>query len=147
MPSGMAGIAIKADSLAGAVEEMAERLSAGGHVVDPEVVVERAMTREKIAPTAMGHGIVFPHCKTMTQIKTVCAIGYFEKPLGEIVGPDEVPVDMLVMLVSPIQRPEEHLEALSTVARLFGGDNFREDFKSAMRAGNANEKIRKPGVD
>ena len=142
VPSGMAGIAIKSNSLAGAVEELAGRLSESGHVVDPDVVVERTMTREKIAPTAMGHGIVFPHSKTLTQMKTVCAIGYFEKPLEGIAGPDRVPIDTIVLLVSPIQRPEEHLEALSTVARLFSGDDFRETFKAAMRSGKADEKIR-----
>jgi len=142
VPSGMAGVAMRSNSLAGAVEELAGRLSEGGHVVDSDVVVERTMTREKIAPTAMGHGIVFPHSKTLTQMKTVCAIGYFEKPLEGIAGPDKVPIDTIVLLVSPIQRPEEHLEALSTVARLFSGDDFREAFKSAMREGKADETIR-----
>jgi len=137
MPKGFVGGPLRSGDLEGAVRELAQQLHQRGCVVGPEAVVQRALAREKMGATAIGAGVALPHCKVLGQTRTVCAVGVFEAPLAAPPGPDGVPIDTVVLLVSPMQRPEDHLRALATLARVLADDAARTALKDAIRQGRA----------
>jgi mannitol/fructose-specific phosphotransferase system IIA component (Ntr-type) len=142
VPQGCLGRVLEARSLPDAIEELAVELDDAGAIADPETVVERALAREKMGSTAIENGIVIPHSKAMGQRDTVCAIGLADPPLAEARGPDGIPASTVILLVSPAQRPDAHLRALATIARVFSDDDFRLTFDDAVRQGRADELLR-----
>lgn len=54
---------LKAETAAGAVEELAGALKSAGFVETTEKLVEGAMTREKMLGTGVGHALAFPHVR------------------------------------------------------------------------------------
>ncbi len=144
VPEGCLGVALGAATLPEAIDALANALERSGAIADRELVVERALARERMGSTAIEEGIVIPHSKTLGQRRTVCAIGVADRPLAGVAGPDGVPSDTVIFLVSPAQRPDAHLRVLATVARVFSDDDFRVTFHDAVRQGRAEELLRPP---
>lgn len=144
VPEGCLGRVLAARTVTEAIEELATRLDAAGAIADRETVVERALAREKMGSTAIENGIVIPHSKAIGHGGTVCAIGLADPPLTDARGPDGAPVSTVILLVSPAARPDAHLRALATIARVFSDDDFRLTFEDAVRQGRAEELLR-PG--
>jgi len=142
VPEGLAGVSTKATAMRHVVRELAAKLKAIDCTADDEVVVERSLAREKMGATAIGCGVVLPHCKILGQQRTVCAIALLDRPLDDAEGPDGVPIDTVILLVSPVERPDEHLRALSSIAQVFSDEGDREMLKAAMRHGRIEEVLR-----
>lgn len=144
VPPGVADIKIKSTTLPEAIKELATGLEQNGYIVDGEAVIDRSLSREKMGSTAIGYGIAIPHCKTLGLTRIVCAMGHLETPLEDIKGPDEIPINTIILIVSPLQHPDSHLKALSTIAHIFSDKISRELFVNAMCFGNI-EQILRPG--
>lgn len=144
VPVGCLGQALEARSLPEAIEELAASLEDAGAIADREMVVSRALAREKVGSTAIENGIVIPHSKAIGQRDTVCAVGLADPPLADARGPDGAPATIIILLVSPAQRPDAHLRALATIARVFSDDDFRLTFEDAVRQGRAEQLLRPP---
>jgi len=139
LPNGFVGGVLKATTLADAIAELATALESAGCTAHRETVVERALAREKMAPTSIGRGIAIPHSKILGQARSVCAIGVLDTPLRAPIPPDGVPIDTLVLLVSPSNRPDDHLRALATLAKLLANEDSHEQLKDAVRQGAAGQ--------
>lgn len=92
-------------------------------------VLERLVTREKLGSTGMGQGIAIPHCR----------VSYCNRPLGCLLtleeaipfdAPDGVPVDLLFVLLVPVEARQEHLDILANIAQLIS----RADICERLRA-------------
>ena len=92
-------------------------------------VLDRLIAREKLGSTGMGQGIAIPHCRI-----SQCA-----RPLGSLLtlaeaipfnAPDGVPVDLLFVLLVPVQAHQEHLDILANIAQLIS----RTDICERLRA-------------
>ena len=142
VPEGCLGVALDATMLPDAIDDLAAALEEAGAIADRETVVERALAREAMGSTAIEKGIVIPHSKTLGQPRTVCAIGVACPPLQGVAGPDSVPSTVVILLVSPAQRPDAHLRALATIATVFSDDDFRATFDDAVRQGRAEQLLR-----
>ncbi len=142
VPAGFEGAPLAAASLRQAIEMLAARLEHSGLVPDADTVVDRTMARERIAATVIGSGVALPHCKVIGQEGTICAIGVLDKPLDHPKPPDDVPINLIVLLVSPVHRPEDHLRALAMTARVFANDAFRTQYIDAVRSGHAGHVLR-----
>lgn len=84
--------------------------------VDPRLVVERLAERERLGSTGFGGGVAIPHGK-IDGIGHV--MGLFAR-LGQPVefhAIDELPVDLVFLLLSPPDAGVEHLKALARVSR------------------------------
>lgn len=142
VPAGFEGAPLAASSLRQAVEMLAMRLEHSGLIPDADTVVDRTMARERIASTAIGSGVALPHCKVIGQEGTLCAIGVLDKPLRQPQPPDGLPLNLVVLLVSPVHRPDDHLRALAMTARVFANDAFRTQYIDAVRSGHAGHVLR-----
>ena len=84
--------------------------------LDTKHVVERLAERERLGSTGFGGGVAIPHGK-VEGLERV--IGVFARLAGPIDfnAIDDMPVDLVFLLLSPPDAGVEHLKALARVSR------------------------------
>lgn len=86
--------------------------------------------REKRASTGLGHGVAVPHVKHDDVEELKVAIGL--SPQGvEFNSLDRKPVHSIFLLLSPAERPEEHLDAMQLIFSSLSQDTFRRFLRQA----------------
>ena len=83
----------------------------------PAVVTECVAEREKLGSTGFGGGIATPHGKLATLDRVVGVFARLAQPI-DFQAVDDVAVDIVFMLLSPVDAGAEHLKALARVSRL-----------------------------
>lgn len=86
-------------------------------------VVERLHERERLGTTGFGGGVAIPHGRMPGLQEIRAAFVQLEKPIdyGAI---DDMPVDLVFMLLSPVDAGAEHLKALAQVSRRLRDRSF-----------------------
>ena len=112
---------------------MAERLVTLPALKDkalcPREVVHAIMDRERLGTTGVGSGVALPHAR-LDDIDSVHAVfARIETPL-DYESVDDVPVDLVVLLVAPKDAGGAHLRALAQFSRRLR----REDTRARLRA-------------
>jgi len=102
------------------VRQLVERLTAAGKLAPSEVdpVVDALIEREQLGTTGMGKGLAIPHLRTAAVTESVGAIGIAPKGI-DFQSLDGLPTRLVVLLLSPVKRRQEHGEILRQIARLF----------------------------
>lgn len=99
--------------------------------IDPALyddVLAKMLERESGSTTGFGMGVAVPHVKHRAVDRVVAAIGI--SPTGiDFAAIDKKPVFTVVMLISPPEKPEEHLQAMETIF----GCLQDEDFRASLR--------------
>ncbi len=98
-----------------------------------EEIYEALLNREKLGTTALGHGIAIPHSRIDNCVKTTGALFKLEEGV-DFDAPDQTPVDLVFVLLVPIEATDTHLEVLSELAGLFSQERFREQLRNAGSA-------------
>lgn len=115
----------------GVIREMVEMLTAAGYFKgNAEDVVKAILKRELLSSTGIGDGVAIPHAKHSSVDRLVgsVAIAPAGVPFDSV---DNDPVFVLVMLVSPQERPSEHLRALEGVSRCLKDREFVRSLRQA----------------
>jgi PTS system nitrogen regulatory IIA component len=84
--------------------------------VDPKLVVERLGDRERLGSTGFGGGVAIPHGKIDGLDKVVGVFARLAQPI-DFNAIDDMPVDLVFLLLSPPDAGVEHLKALARVSR------------------------------
>lgn len=84
--------------------------------VDPRHVVERLVERERLGSTGFGGGIAIPHGKIEGLDHVVGVFARLAQPI-DFAAIDDLPVDVVFLLLSPPDAGVEHLKALARVSR------------------------------
>ena len=79
-------------------------------------VVERLSERERLGSTGFGGGVAIPHGKLEGLAHVSAAFVRLEKPI-DFQAIDDLPVDLIFMLLSPADAGADHLKALAQVSR------------------------------
>jgi mannitol/fructose-specific phosphotransferase system IIA component (Ntr-type) len=116
----------------GVIREMAQSLVDAGSIAagDLESIVKAIMKREDLGSTGIGRGVAVPHTKhpSVTRLVGTVAVSHdgvnFESLDGE-------PVQLFFLLVSPPDRPGDHLRALENISRQLRDETFCRHLKSA----------------
>lgn len=109
-----------------------DRLIEGG-AADPSIkdeLVSRILERERKGSTGFGRGVAVPHVKHKGIKKMAAAIGLSEHGI-EFNALDKQPVYSVVLLLSPEDRPEEHLQAMEAIFKNLSKDTFRRFLRQA----------------
>jgi mannitol/fructose-specific phosphotransferase system IIA component (Ntr-type) len=122
----------------GVIREMVESLRASGHLKpgEQDSIIKAIMKREQLGTTGIGRGVAIPHTKHegVERLIGTVAVSRVGVPFDSL---DNEPVYIFVMLISPQDRPGEHLRALDNVSR-----NLRDDmFCRFLRQANTREAI------
>ena len=109
----------------GVIREMVEALRGAGQFrgAEPEDVIRAILKRELLGSTGIGRGVAIPHTKHNSVERLVGTVALsrtgvtFDSLDGE-------PVHVFVLLISPQDRPGDHLRALENVSRCLRDDGF-----------------------
>jgi len=134
---------LQASDRNGAIRELVHVLHAEGRLnhCDPEKLVKAVIQREKEASTGMGKGVALPHIKTDGIDEPVAAIGRSSQGL-DFRSLDKQPVYSVILLISPKQNPDKHLQAMEILFRNLNHDDFRRFLRQAQSVAEIEEIIR-----
>ena len=123
---------LTASTKEGVIREMVENLRQAGYFKgsDSEDVVKEILRRELLGSTGIGRGVAIPHTKhaSVDRLIGTVAISRGGVPFDSL---DGEPVHVLVMLISPKDRPGDHLRALENVSRHLRDDTFVRSLRQA----------------
>jgi PTS system fructose-specific IIA component/PTS system nitrogen regulatory IIA component len=115
-----------------AIAELVDALQAAGEIKaeDCEDIIRAIKKREELGSTGIGRGIAVPHTKHASVDKLVGTVGVsidgvdFESLDGE-------KVQLFFLLVSPPDRPGDHLRALENISRQMRNESFCKFLKQS----------------
>lgn len=99
-------------------------------------VLDHLISREKLGSTGLGQGIAIPHCRVVDCTRPLGALLTLEEPIP-FDAPDDLPVDLLFVLLVPEEAQQQHLDILATVAGLLS----QADFCARLRAANSDRAL------
>ncbi len=110
----------------GVIHELTDALVAAGCCTKTlrDEVISRILDREKKGSTGFGKGVAVPHVKHPKIKKMAAAIGVSQKGL-DFNALDRAPVYSIVLLLSPEDKPDEHLQAMENIFSNLQNDTFR----------------------
>lgn len=98
--------------------------------IDRELTVRELLDRERMFPTALGHGVAVPHSYSASLGARLCVVA--QVPGGiNFDAPDGEPVKLVFLLLSPTGDPEGHLATLGEIARLAADHELRTQLINA----------------
>jgi len=89
----------------------------------PGEAVDGLLKREKIGSTGIGHGIAIPHAKVKGVTSVVGAFGRSETGI-DFNALDGAPVNLIFLILAPLNGPEEYLQSLQRVSQAIKQPNF-----------------------
>ena len=92
---------------------------------DGEAVARAVIQRENQGSTGFGKGVAVPHVKHAKAGKIMAAIGRSSHGV-DFAALDRAPVYIVVLLLSPVDNPDEHLQAMETIFKHVQRDIFRK---------------------
>lgn len=116
---------LQASDKEGVIREMATSLLEAGDIAEDqyESIVEAILKREELGSTGIGRGVAVPHTKHPTVDKLCGTVAVSDAGVN-FDSLDGDPVHLLFLLVSPPDRPGDHLRALENISRQLRDDSF-----------------------
>src|SRR5207237_2547988 len=103
---------------------------------DLEDITRASLRRELLGSTGIGRGVAIPHTKHASVDRLVGTLAV--APQGVAFDSlDGEPVYIFVLLISPQDRPGDHLRALENVSRCLRDDSFVK----ALRQATSREEV------
>lgn len=119
----------------GAINELIEVIDANGLIDDKTLVSDAVFTRERTRSTGIGSGIAIPHGKCTAVSELVMALGITRGIDFDSV--DGLPVNIIILLVSPTDQTGPHIQALAGISRLMLDAQFKQSLEQATSAEQA----------
>lgn len=109
-----------------AIRELVAALVASGATEEEAApgLIEKLLDRERKGSTGFGRGVAVPHVKHRSVNAIRAAIGISQQGI-DFNALDKQPVYTIFLLLSPEDRPEEHLQAMETIFKNLSKDTFR----------------------
>lgn len=124
-----------------AIEELVDVLIAAGDVSSREIALSAVLEREKTRTTGIGNGLAIPHGKCSAVNQVVMALG---RPANGIdfESVDEKPVNLVILLLSPMDMIGPHIQALARISRLMSIDGLRKQITCAQEPAQIMQALR-----
>jgi len=116
---------LEAPDKEGAIREMVQALCKAGKVESGEYesIVKAILKREELGSTGIGRGVAVPHTKHPSVDRLVGSVAV--SPQGvDFTSLDGEVVHLFFLLISPPDRPGDHLRALENISRQLRDDTF-----------------------
>ena len=114
------------------IRELVESLAAAKAIAHSDVdsVIKSIIDREKRGSTGFGKGVAVPHVAHVAVKKRAAAIG--RSTVGvDFSALDQAPVYSVVLLLSPKDSPDGHLQAMEKLFAKLNEDQFRRFLRQA----------------
>ena len=122
---------LSATNKEGVIREMVASLRSAGYFKggEPDDIVKAILKRELLGSTGIGRGVAIPHTKHNSVDRLIGTVALSKAGIS-FDSLDGEPVFVFFLLISPQDRPGDHLRALENVVR-----SMRDDaFVNALRA-------------
>lgn len=118
-----------------AIREMASALKEAGTIPEEHFdgIIEAILKREELGSTGIGRGVAVPHTKHPSVDKIVATVAVSKSGV-EFDALDGEKVYLLFLLISPPDRPGDHLRALENISRQLRNDTFCNFLKQCNTA-------------
>ncbi len=123
---------IEATDKPGVLREFARFLRSAGRITDEEELIHVLAERESLGSTGIGNGVAIPHGKLSALDGMIVAFGRSVRGI-EYQSLDKQPVHLFFLLVTPEDKPGDHLKALARISRILKNSELRENLKQATR--------------
>ena len=123
---------LTSDEKPAVIQELVSSLVKAGVVPSAELdgIVKAIMKREELGSTGIGRGIAVPHTKHPSVDRLVGTVGVCAAGI-DFNSLDGEKVHLFFLLVSPPDRPGDHLRALESISRQLRNDTFCRFLKQA----------------
>lgn len=117
------------------ITELVDSLVKAGDINegDRDDIIKAIMKREDLGSTGIGRGIAVPHTKHPSVAKLVGTVGVSTTGV-EFESLDGEKVQLFFLLVSPPDRPGDHLRALENISRQLRDETFCRFLKQSKSA-------------
>lgn len=126
---------LQADDKVSVIRELVEALVATGQLPgdEQESIIEAIMKREELGSTGIGRGIAVPHTKHPSVEQLVGTVGVSIEGV-DFRSLDGEKVQLFFLLISPPDRPGDHLRALENISRQLRDETFCRFLKQSRTA-------------
>ena len=127
----------------GVIKELVHSLVEAGSIAakEEEAVCRAIIQREKQGTTGFGKGVAVPHAKHPGINKMIATIGRSINGV-DFAALDRAPVYVVTLLLSPADKPDDHLASMECIFRYLQRDNFRRFVRQAETKEEIGELVR-----
>ena len=126
----------------GVIREVTQSLLEAGKIPDSEYesIVRAILKREELGSTGIGRGVAVPHTKHPSVDRLVGTVAV--SPEGvDFNSLDGEKVQLFFLLISPPDRPGDHLRALENISRQLRDDTFCKFLKQSRTAADIQQLL------
>ena len=119
----------------GVIRELVDSLVEHGRIktAEKDSIFEAIMTREELGSTGIGRGVAVPHTKHPSVDQLIGTVGVSSSGV-DFQSLDGEKVQLVFLLVSPPDRPGDHLRALENISRQLHDETFCRFLKQSKTA-------------
>lgn len=123
---------LKASDRDGVIRELVQSLASAKAISNSDVdpIVKAIIDRERKGSTGFGKGVAVPHTTHAAVKKHIGAIGRSATGV-DFAALDQEPVYSIVLLLSPPNKPDGHLQAMENIFSNLQQDTFRRFLRQA----------------
>jgi len=134
---------LKSTSRDGAITELVSAIDKAGKLGkgNREEIIKAAIKREKEASTGIGKGVAIPHVKHPSVKNVVAAIGQSSSGI-DFSSLDKQPVYSVILLISPVDNPDRHLQAMENIFKHLQQEKFRKFLRQSETASQIEDLLR-----
>lgn len=123
---------VQAEDKEGVIRELTKNLLDAGRISSDETesIIKAILKREELGSTGIGRGVAVPHTKHPGVQQLVGTVGVSHEGV-DFDSLDGERVQLLFLLISPPDRPGDHLRALENISRQLRNDTFCRFLKQA----------------
>ncbi len=127
----------------GAIAELVSSLDKAGSLGKGKCkeIIRMVIEREKEASTGMGKGVAVPHVKHKVIKDVVAVIGQSGAGI-DFSALDKQPVYSVILLISPVDDPDKHLQAMESVFRHLQHEKFHKFLRQCRNLEQIEELLR-----
>ena len=134
---------LKAADRDGVIAELISALDKAGRLGNKncQKIIKAVIKRENEASTGMGKGVAVPHVK-YEAVKDVVAVVGLSGGGIDFSSLDKQPVFSVILLLSPADNPDKHLQAMETIFKHLQQERFRRFLRQCQTAEQIKDLLR-----
>jgi mannitol/fructose-specific phosphotransferase system IIA component (Ntr-type) len=111
----------------GVIEELVNSLDNTGKLQkgSTKSIIKAIIKREDEASTGLGRGVAIPHVKHKAVDKIIATVGLSESGI-DFFALDKLPVHSVILMISPLDEPDKHLQAMENIFKHLQVEKFRK---------------------
>ncbi|WDE96989.1 PTS sugar transporter subunit IIA [Lentisphaera profundi] len=126
-----------------AVKMLCSELMKKGDITDLQATISLVLEREKLSTTGIGDELAIPHCRSADVEYPMAVFAYVRE--GESIDWDSIDgagVRFIILLVSPLNEPQMHIEAMKTITKSLMKPGFIDGLHTAAKRKSTKEWLK-----